>query len=409
MKKIVCIMTVALLLLSTVFALVACTPREEILKVRNWGEYMSKEVYQGFEKWYKDRTGKNITVQYSEFSTNEDLYTEIAVKGKDYDVMCPSDYMIERMIREDMLQPLNAETQAVVAASVSDKLATLVKQSYDPNLSYSMPYMWGTMGIMYNSKSQGLNDDVVSTWDVMWDAKYEDKLFMKDSVRDSYSIALLRENGDTLLNTATQYGYDSEQYQALLTSIFSECDDNKIEVAKNSLLQQKSLLRGYEVDSAKDDMQRDINGEKGYLGVFWSCDAGYIMNGDEESGANRNLRYIVPKEGSNVWVDGFVINKNAGNVDAANLFIQYLCDPDVAYECMDYVGSTTGVAAAADNYKADVIANADEMFAGAAEGFLDMYIEMMFPSDETLSRCGIMRDFGDFNQKLDEMWEQVRI
>lgn len=407
MKKLVSLFLVALMATLAVFTLTACTPREEILKVYNWGDYMSKETYTGFQSWYKEKTGKNIVVKYAEFDTNESMYVEINQKKADYDVLCPSDYMIERMISEGLLQKLNDETQKVVQGAVSDSLSTLIKGAYDPNMEYSMPYMWGTLGIMYNRLSDGLNDEVVSEWDALWNSQFTGKIYMKDSVRDAYTVAMLRENADAL-NAAAQNGYDSEEYQTLLGSIFTGTDKAKIEIAKNSLLEQKPLLRGYEVDSAKDDMLRDVEGKKGYLGLFWSCDAGYIMNGSEDD-ANLNLRYIVPKEGSNVWVDGFVISKYAGNVEAANYFIQYLCDSDVAYDCMDYVGSTTGVEEAMNNYKADLLSEDSDMFTDAPEGFMEMYIEMMFPSAETLQRCAIMKDFGQYNSALDTMWEDVRI
>lgn len=419
MKKIVSVLTVVLLMLSAVLTFVACTPREQILKIRNWGEYMPKEVYKNFETWYEEQTGTKVTVQYSEFSTNEDLYKEI-VNGKDYDLICPSDYMIERMVKENLLQPLDQTTQELVNSVVDNNLKSLVLNAYESKpvtndgtkLVYSMPYMWGTMGIMYNSKTAGYNDEMMSKWDVLWDSNNSKKIYMKDSVRDSYSISLLRENADKLLQLSNNgTNYNNQEYQTLLNGIFSQCTTDTISTAEKALVAQRSILRGYEVDSAKTEMQADINGDKGYYGVFWSCDAGYIMNGDEESGANRNLRYIVPTEGSNVWVDGFVINKNAVNTKAANMFIQYLCQADVAYECMDYVGSTSGVKEAVDNYKADIQANPQEWFGddNISQEFLTMYYEMMFPTQQTLLRCGIMRDFGEGNDLLNEMWIRVRV
>lgn len=407
MKKLVSLFLVALMATLAVFTLTACTPREEVLKIYNWGDYMDPETYKGFEDWYKEKTGKSVTVKYSEFDTNESMYVEVTQKKADYDLLCPSDYMIERMIAEDLLMKLNDETQEVVQNAVSDSLATLIKGAYDPNMEYGVPYMWGTLGIMYNRLSEGLNDEVVSNWDALWDTQFSGKIYMKDSVRDAYTIAMLRENADALIS-ASANGYDSTEYQQLLNSIFTSTDETKIATAKTSLLEQKPLLRGYEVDSAKDDMLRDIDGKKGYLGLFWSCDAGYIMNGSEDD-ANMNLRYIIPEEGSNVWVDGFVISKNAVNVEAANYFIQYLCEEEVAYACMDYVGSTTGIEAGMESYKADLLAEDSDFFEGAPEGFKEMYIEMMFPTEETLKRCAIMKDFGTFNSALDTMWEEVKI
>jgi len=145
-------------------------------------------------------------------------------------------------------------------------------------------------------------------------------------------------------------------------------------------------------------------GKEGYFGLFWSCDAGYVIN--EGSDASKKLYYLVPSEGGNVWIDSFCIPNTVKNFDMANSFIQFLCDVDVAYECMDYVGSTTGVKAAAEKYMEDILAD-EEFVEGTYEGFLDMYKEMILPTEKTLSRCGVMRDLGEYNNKITDMWASV--
>lgn len=409
MKKLLAVLLSVCLMVGA-FCLTGCTPREEVLKVYNWGEYMSRETQEGFESWYKEKTGKNIKVKYSEFETNEEAYIAIATQKSDYDVFCPSDYMVERMKNESLLKEFNEETKQVVKQKIDPRILELSAEAFDENNSYAMPYLWGTIGIMYNVKnSVGQNDEVVSSWDALWNETFSKKIYMKDSVRDAYSVALLYHYRDQLKELSKDFtDYSNEEYQKLLQSIFYEVTDESIAIAKEVLIEQKKLVKNYEVDQAKDDMIADKDGKNGLLGMFWSCDAGYVMNGDDGD-TNKNLRYIVPNEGSNVWVDCWVIPKYAANESAANLFIQYLCETEVGYDCMDYAGSTTAVKAAADEYKADIEADEDGFFNGAPEGFREMYMEMMFPTDEVMARCAIMKDFGEFNDKLNTMWEDVML
>lgn len=398
------------------FSFAGCAPRDEVLRVYNWGEYMGQDTWKGFEDWYNQKTGNKIKVKYDTFDTNETMYTQIATKKSDYDLICPSDYMLERMKTAGLIKPLAAETVKVINDAVNPALKELV--SFDPNLEYAMPYMWGTIGIMYNSLAAPAN---VNSWSALFTNPGQRKIWMKDSVRDSYSAAMLYHEGTELKSLADDYGYASTQYQGKLKEIFapdltnSEKVTADITAAKTVLTAQKSYVLGYDVDNAKNQMLEDKDGKNGEYGLFWSCDAGYIMGGTTEaprcggaggkSDINYNLRYIIPEEGSNVWLDCFAIPEYAGNVDAANLFIQYLCEADVAYDCMSEAGGTSAIKKAADDYKADL--GEMDFFKDAPQAFKDNYSAMMFPDDTTLTRCAVMRDFGAFNIKLDEMWQSI--
>ena len=415
MKKRISVLVALVAILGTLLAVfTGCARnRENTLRIANWGEYMSEETYNGFVEWYKEKTGEDVTVDYKEFDTNENLYTWIATKHDDYDLICPSDYMLQRMIKEDLLLELDAETKEVLNAKINPTVINMVKGSYDPDFKYTMPYVWGTLGIMFNTSSDGQaglqNElDTYSSWTAFWndstlDSDGNGKAFMKNSVRDAYTVAMLYAKREQLKTASNNYtDYSTTEYQNLLKQIFAEANDETVQIAKTNLLAQKKYVMNYEVDSGKDDMLLDTN--KGYFGLFWSCDAGYVMS-DESANAKR-LYYTVPIEGGNVWVDGFAISKYAKNTKAANYFIQYLCEKEVGYDCMDYVGSTTAVAESAEQYKADLLAN-EEFFEGTYDGFKEMYIDMMFPSEETLKRCAIMIDFGEYNEKLDQMWMDI--
>lgn len=423
MKKSISKILVAVLVCAALCcAFAGCGNREQILKIYNWGEYMDPEVYEGFEDWYYEQTGKTIKVKYKEFDTNESMYTEISVNKADYDLVCPSDYMVERMRNAGLLKPLNKKIFTADKELYYDGLWDMVNDSVDPGLAYSMPYVWGTFGIMYDSEKVE-EEDVADfdSWEAMFSEKYKKKILMKNSVRDAYSIARIYDNTAVLSQKSNGFTDYNADYKQALDSIFKLPDSDEqmranIAAAYDRLVKQKSVLLRYEVDDGKDDMVNPDSEPK--LGFFWSCDAGYAM---EES---NTLFYVVPKEGANVWVDCFVIPKYARNEEAANYFLQYLCiatvddsDEDfggalVAEKNMDWLGTSIAVKEAMlsvkEQLEADDGSDEDSMFFEAPEGFKEMYLEMVFPPDEVLARCAIMRDFGKFNFELDGMWIDVK-
>ena len=393
-------LTVGLAAVCAFGAFTGCTKREDKLVIRNWGEYMDPEIYQGFESWYKEKTGKTVKVDYKEFDTNESMYTDLTVGNADDDLVCPSDYMAERMIKNGQAQKIDTEIFNVKADGLFYDGLMDMATTVDKNNEYFVPYVWGTMGIMYNAETVSASDaQDMHSWDALWSEKYSGKILMKDSVRDSYSIAQIK-NQKSELTGAADYQTYGPAYQAILSSIFETCTDATIAAAKATLLRQKPLLEKYEVDDGKESMLSGTANAQ--LGLFWSCDAGYIM---QEEGGDKFM-YIVPDEGSNVWVDGWIIPTGAKNATAANWFLQYISQADVAKQNMDWMGTSVAIKAAMDAAKEEF---EEETFEGAVEGFKEMYIEMVFPTQEVLARCKIMRDFGEeMSVKLDEMWTEVR-
>ncbi len=461
--------------LSFVFLITACTfltacgeDRSTILKLYVPGEYITNEVLSGFETWYKEQTGKNITVKKTEFDTNETMYTMVATKKVDYDVICPSDYMLERMKKEGLLLKVDSTKQELVQERVlgenneNQNLVNIVKM-FDQNFEYAVPYMWGTMGIMYyyddgnlNNKTAVDNADLAkSSWNALFDCP-EQSVYMKDSYRDTYTIALIQANRQLLENTSSNFtDYEDEDYQTLLESFFVKGTDSeftaKVNAVKAVLEAQKNANKvyKYEVDDGKQDL---ILNHK--FGMFWSCDAGYIMAdySGEEVEYTEEFRYIVPKEASNVWLDCFCIPKYSKNQSAANLFMEYITQPEVAYACMDYAGCTSAVYQTTEDYYnylypeflADgtyTVSQIEEMteqqlidnelvdedgeyvfdivFAKCSDAFKSNYLSLMFPHlrievgeyviESPLSRCGVMRDLGSrANDELATMWANIK-
>jgi len=449
-KKLITSILCFVILFSSCFFLVGCGNREEVLILYVPGEYIPDEVLTGFEEWYLEQTGKPIKVQKKEFDSNETMYTMVAVKRQDFDVICPSDYMIERLINEKLLLTIDDETSSVIKNAVlgeensdgtypNETFASLIN-NFDPNFDYTAPYMWGTMGILYYfddvdpedptfKEAVKQADEEKSSWTELFNVD-EQKIYMKDSERDSYTVALFNHYYENLLEYLgvdpierdfTDAAYDNPEYQALLKSIFTAGDNitEKIAYAEESLKNQKKYVYDYETDEGKDDLLTS-KGAEGYYGTFWSCDAGYIM-ADWSSGDvvyNENFRYIVPNEGSNVWVDGFCIPKYAGNKTGAEMFMQYMADPDVAFDCMDYAGCTSAVYQTTLDYE-KYLRTEDDVFAETSEAFQAMYLSLLLPHldikvgnfefKSPLKRCGIMRDLGSkASDELLIMWSILR-
>ncbi len=290
-----------LLLITLILTMTACSKEEHKLAeneitVFNWGEYMDPEAIEEFEK----ETG--YKVNYRVFSTNEEMYPKLVTGAEKYDVIIPSDYMIQRLIEEDMLAEIDFDN--VPNAKNIDKV--LHHLAYDKDDKYSVPYFWGTVGILYNER---LLDEVPDSWDAFFDEKNKDKILMYDSERDSFMVALAR------------LGYS-----------MNTKDKGQIEEAKEMLIKQKDLVLAYVIDELQDKMVS----EEAALALVWSGEAAFAM---EE---NPDLKFALPKETSNLWVDAMVIPKNCHNKKGAETFINFMCRDDIALKNMEYTGYTSG-------------------------------------------------------------------
>jgi spermidine/putrescine transport system substrate-binding protein/spermidine/putrescine transport system permease protein len=288
------------------------------LYVYNWGEYIDDEVITMFE----EETG--IKVIYDMFETNEIMFAKLAQDTSAYDVVCPSDYMIQKLIENDMIQELDFNN---IPNSVNiGKEYFESSEDFDPGNKYSVPYCWGTVGILYNKT---MVDDVVDSWDILWDEKYNGQILMQDSVRDAFMVALIK-NGFSLNST----------------------DPAEIRIATDDLIAQKPLVQAYVVDQVRDKM---IGGEAA-LGVIYSGEAIYTFR------ENPDLDYVVPKEGTNVWIDSWVVTKGSKNKENAEKWIDFMCRPDIALMNFDYITYSTPNTVARENIDDEEIKNSDIAF-----------------------------------------------
>ena len=420
--------------------LTACGNRAELLKVYNVGEYMDESVIEGFSDWYREKTGKTVTVQYKTYITNEDMYTEIYKKHADYDVVCGSDYIVSRMLKNDLVLPVDRELiygEAGEEGVVSSQILKFVNdyenydnaQDYTATNRYSVPYMWGTFGIMYrNDLAVDENGERLFDWkNLSWDALFkegvlENKRYMKNSIRDAYASASIVANAKALEEASNGFTDYNANYKALLQNAINDATASNMQAVEQTLKNQKKYLFAYESDDGKDDMI--TTSPSAYYGLFWSCDAGYAM---EDS---NDLYYGVPKEGANVWVDAFMIPKFTQNEHAAQYFLKYLCEYDQAYLNRDYAGCSSPVEEVAldakeiielaweeaqgnnpeyDEELAEDIEYYLDFFEGAESDFGEMFIDMLFPSDEVLSRCAVMKDLSkDACIEMAKMWIRIK-
>jgi spermidine/putrescine transport system substrate-binding protein len=314
------------------------------INVFNWGDYIHEDVLTMFT----EETG--INVNYDMYATNEDMYTKIKSGGSEYDVLFPSDYMIEKLIKEDMLAELDFKN----IPNISEIDGRFRNPAYDPDEKYSVPYMWGTLGILYNTT---MVDEEVNSWSILWDEKYADNIFMYDSQRDSIGMALLR------------LGY------SLNTTNLDELNE-----AKATLIAQKPLVRAYMGDNVKDSM---IGGEAA-LAFVYSGDALFCM---EE---NEDLAYAIPQENTNIFYDGIVVTKNTKHKAEAEAFINFLCRPDIALMNTEYIGYST-VNAGAYKLLPEEVQN-DPVY---------------WTPDDVFARGEVFLDLGDFLDEYNKAWTEI--
>ncbi len=323
------------------------------LNVYNWGEYISDgsdgtlNINEAFEKL----TG--IKVVYSTFDTNESLYAKLKTGGSSYDVIIPSDYMISRMIDEGLIQPINFDN--VPNFKYIDK--AYINPSYDSENKYSIPYTWGTVGLIYNTELIDENEEIDS-WSVMWSEAYRDNILMFGNSKDAYAIA----------------------FKMLGYPINAESEE-QIEKATELLKEQKPLLQAYVMDEIFDKM----TGEEAVIAPYYAGDA-LTMISD-----NPKLNFVIPKEGSNIFTDAMCIPTNAKNKELAEMYINFMLEPPVGLANIEYIGYSTANTAVFDLLDDEIKNN-----------------HVAYPDREVLANCEY---FYHLDPKLaalmDEKWTEV--
>lgn len=355
MKKFISLFLAAL---TAVLVFTSCSSNAEgtvTINVYNWGEYISDgsegtmDVIEEFEKAYP-----NIKVNYSTFDQNESMYAKIKSGGASYDVVIPSDYMINRMINEDMLEKLDYNNIPNYQ-NIMEELR-VGKCDYDENHEYSVPYTWGTVGIIYNTK---MVTKPVDSWDILWDSDYEDKILMFDNPRDAFGIA------------AKKLGYSQ-----------NTTDEAEIRACADALKEQNKVVQAYVMDQVFDKME---SGEAA-IAPYYAGDAVTLME------SNPDLAFAIPKEGTNRFVDAMVIPKGTQHKKEAETFINFLCSKDIAKANIEYICYATPLQDVKDALDDETKNN-----------------KIIYPDEKTLSNCEFFKYLPEeTNRLMDSLWIEVK-
>lgn len=429
MKRVFAIFISITIILST-FTVAGCKKSNDgdktVLRISNCEDYIStgdeSGEYVDLLAKFTEETG--IEVEYSTYSTNENLYNELVINPKSYDIVIPSEYMIQKLATEGRLKKIDKSkipNYANVSPFIKDRLNSISFEVIDgeyegeqANLEeFAVGYMWGTMGWVYNTEKVSADD--VKTWNsVFTSGKYNQRATLKDSVRDSYLVGLGMVYEDELKSVISSGVNVNEGVNA----IFNRTDDESVDKVKDKLISLKDTLYGFEVDSGKNDI---VTGKIDAY-VAWSGDAAYAI--DEASDDGVSLDYYVPDSGSNVWFDGMVVPAQSKNDDAIYKFINFICDQQNAIDNMDYIGYSSVVGGdevfeyVCDNFHEDggeVTVDLGYFFGTDGNYTLkvseDSYGRLMaqYPTAQIVERCAVMSYFDqDTNITINNMWERVK-
>ena len=375
--------------------------RKKILKVYNWADYIDESLLAEFEEWYYEQTGEEVEGVYQLFDINEIMLAKIERGKEDFDVACPSEYIIERMLKNDLLLPINKDFGSTpnylgnvspYIQEVFDKIDGGGKNAND----YAVGYMWGTTGFLYNTKY--VTREEASTWSSLWNAKFDKKLLIKDAFRDVYSPLLIYANQERV-----------KSGEVTLDELMHDATDESIAVVEALLKKAKPYVAGWEADFGKEIMTK----EKAWLNLSWSGDAVWAIEEAEAVGVE--LDYVVPEEGSIVWFDGWVIPKYAKNVKAAAYFINFMCMPENAIRNMDEIGYVSVIGTpdvmeymSESAVEAGVEHTTDLTYFFGEEADSVVINSAMYPDRTVIERCAMMHDSGPRTEAMLAMWSRVK-
>ena len=371
--------------------------RDQVLKVYNWSDYIDESVIGEFEQWYEEQTGEPVKVVYQTFDINETMLSKIEKGQEDYDVVCPSDYIIERMLLSDLLLPIDRDF-GDTPNYIDDNLSPYIRACFDKmegggkNANdYSVGYMWGTTGILYTAKY--VTPEEASSWDIIRNPKFADKIFIKDSARDIFSqIILLLRQQDILDGKVT------------MDELMYDSSDEAMAAVENYMKQVKPLVAGWEADFGKDQMTQ----ERGWVSLNWSGDAVWAIEEAAEIGVD--LRFALPREGFTVWFDGWVIPKYAKNTKAAKYWINFMSRPDIVIRNVEACGyvSASGAPEVLEAFTDENYAPIDLSYFFGPQADSVCANPVLYPDRADIERSTQEHDWGERTPDLVAMWGRVK-
>ena len=369
--------------------------RSQILKIYNWADYIDEELLDEFEVWYEEQTGEPVKIIYQTFDINETMLSKIELGHEDYDVVCPSEYIIERMLMNDLLLPLDKDFGDTpnyidnVSPYIIEKFNQIDGHGKNAN-DYSVGYMWGTVGLIYNPKY--IDASETESWEILRNPEYAGKILMKDAFRDVYTSLLIALNKEEI-----------DAGRKDIRTISFDASEESIALVRDYLYSFRDGVAGWEADFGKEQMTKEL----AWINMSWSGDAAWSIEEAAEIGVE--LEYAVPKTGSIVWFDGWVIPKYAKNTKAAKYFINFMCKPENALRNMDvigYVSAVGGPEVLESMSDADEYEPIDVSYFFGEDGQNAPVSPIMYPDNGTIAYCGMMHDRG--TEELLKMWSSVK-
>ena len=394
--------------------------------------YNEKDLTEQFEDYYKKEFGKSIQVIYETSDTNESIYNDLLTGRTKYDLVCTSDYMLQKFVREGLITKLHNDEEDDWLENYHTYASPVIKERLDqidvtmPDGSteyledYCVGYMWGTLGILFNPNYEEFSKEAdpledMASWNAFWDANYNNTISIKDSMRDTFAAALMHTYDDELdaLRVKYEEDGDAEYYNEHLSEIFNRTDDETLKKVSESLEELKKNIFGLEVDSGKQDI---VTGKIG-VNLAYSGDAVYSMDQADEELGDRELYYSIPTNGSNIWFDGWCIptddSRSEEQFKAAHDFLDFISDPENASQNMNYTGYTSYIGGDTiyelilDWYDArtDLIYFYDEE--GEYENEDDRYYSLYYQDPETDEEVEVWYEDCHFEEDNDPAYDGV--
>lgn len=370
--------------------------RDHILRVYNWSDYLDASTIKEFELWYEEQTGEPVKVDYRTYDENEFLLYKIEKAHESFDVVCPSDYIIERMLKADLLLPINKDFGDT--PNYIDSISPYIRACFDKiegggknGNDYAVGNNWGTTGLIYNARY--VTDEEASSWDVLRNPKFADKIFIKDSARDVFSQIILFLRQD-----------DLRSGKVTMDDLMHDSSDEALADVEAFMRQVQPLVAGWEADFGKDQMVQ----ERGWISLNWSGEG--VWTAKQAAPLGIDLRFSLPKEGFTVWFDGWVIPKYARNTKAAGYWINFMSRPDIAIRNVKETGYVS-----ANGAKEVMNAFIDERYEPVDLGYFfgpeatSVRINpVLYPDAESIRVATMEHDWGDRTPALEAMWSRVK-
>lgn len=429
-KKVLLFIPALLMTSPLLFSCSKQDPNVTYLKVLNSEDYIAEGMTEAFEKKILDETGKKVKVIYETFDTMENMFNTLKTGKTKYDLVCASDYMVEKLVNLDLLEKIDYSKinnyDKYASSFIRKRLKAIKWGDGDKYIldDYAACYMWGTFGLLYNPnfyllKARDIKEEQVKkdmqTFDSLWDTRYQKVIAIKDSMRDTYATGLIHSFKDELDKAKT-----IETRQEIFDR-GGEKDPNAnehINTIKNDLIKLRENIFGFEVDSGKED----IVTEKIGIDTAWSGDAVKAIN-NAETEKELNLYYSIPKEGSNLWFDCWTMQKGA-NQELAYQFLDFIFQPSNTIENIKAIGYTSSIVGDEvfnyyqDKYKASNVNEAvdydvkyffgDDKNLSIDKKYLNRQVSAQFPTEEEADSLMVMKDYGKNNDLILKMWEEVK-